>query len=78
MAELRQAMNELDGKYDPARARLNKLIADLENRRVREQEAARLLRLAADHGDADAQVSLGVCYELARGVPKDDREAARL
>jgi hypothetical protein len=41
-------------------------------------EAARL-KLAADRGEAAAQVNLGVFYENGfGGLPKDDREAARL
>jgi hypothetical protein len=44
-----------------------------------DREAARLYRLAADQGNALAQVSLGVFYETGRGgLPKNDREAARL
>jgi TPR repeat protein len=36
-------------------------------------------KLAADQGNALAQVSLGVFYETGRGgLPRDDREAARL
>ncbi len=42
------------------------------------EEAARLRRLAGQ-GDASAQVNLGLLYENGRGgLPKDDREAARL
>jgi TPR repeat protein len=44
-----------------------------------DREAARLYGLAADQGNALAQVGLGVFYENGRGgLPKDDREAARL
>eukprot|EP00931_Biecheleriopsis_adriatica_P043236 TRINITY_DN2472_c0_g1_i11.p4 TRINITY_DN2472_c0_g1~~TRINITY_DN2472_c0_g1_i11.p4 ORF type:complete len:103 (-),score=28.68 TRINITY_DN2472_c0_g1_i11:8-316(-) len=43
-----------------------------------EVEAARLFRLAAEQGDADAQYNLGVMYRDGRGVPKDEVEAARL
>ena len=44
-----------------------------------DREAARLYGLAADQGNALAQVSLGVFYENGRGgLPSDDREAARL
>jgi Sel1 repeat len=39
-------------------------------------EAARLYKLAADRGNASAQVRLGVFYEDGRGgLPKDDRES---
>ncbi len=40
-------------------------------------EAARLLRLAADQGNADAQLSLGGMYYHGEGVARDHREAAR-
>jgi len=44
-----------------------------------DREAARLYKLAADQGNADAQFNLGLFYEHGRGgLPKDDREAARL
>jgi hypothetical protein len=41
-------------------------------------EAARLLRLAANQGDAKAQHHLGVMYHNGDGVAKDEVEAARL
>jgi TPR repeat protein len=41
-------------------------------------EAARVYRLRADQGDAEALYNLGVFYEQGRGgLPKDEREAAR-
>ena len=44
-----------------------------------DSEAAHLYKLAADQGNASAQVSLGAFYETGRGgLPKDDREAASL
>jgi predicted metalloprotease len=43
-----------------------------------ECEATRLLKLAADQGNAAAQCNLGQMYEKGLGVPKDEREAARL
>jgi TPR repeat protein len=44
-----------------------------------DREAARLYKLAADQGNALAQISLGEFYENGRGgLPRDDREAARL
>jgi TPR repeat protein len=44
-----------------------------------DREAARLNKLAADQGNALAQVNLAVLYENGLGgLPKDDREAARL
>jgi TPR repeat protein len=44
-----------------------------------DREAARLFKLAADQGNADAQTNLGILYANGRGgLPKDDREAARL
>jgi TPR repeat protein len=44
-----------------------------------DREAARLYKLAADQGNALAQVSLAAFYETGRGgLQKDDREAARL
>jgi TPR repeat protein len=46
---------------------------------VGDREAVRLFRLAANQGDALAQVGLGFLYEQGRGgLSKDDREAARL
>jgi len=39
-------------------------------------EAARLYRLAAERGDANAQNNLGVLYLVGRGVPQDNTEAA--
>jgi TPR repeat protein len=42
-------------------------------------EAARLYRLAADRGIAQAQGNLALFYEQGRGgLAKDDHEAARL
>jgi TPR repeat protein len=41
------------------------------------REAARWFRLAAEQGDASAQVNLGVMYAHGRGVPHDDKEAAK-
>jgi TPR repeat protein len=38
----------------------------------------RLYRLAADHGIASAQFSLGVCYETGTGVDQDHAEGVRL
>jgi TPR repeat protein len=44
-----------------------------------EKLAADQYKVAADRGDATAQVQLGFFYENGRGgLPKDDREAARL
>jgi TPR repeat protein len=44
-----------------------------------EGDAARLYKLAADRGDADAQVNLGFSYSQGLGgLAKDEREAARL
>jgi hypothetical protein len=44
-----------------------------------DREAARLYRLAADQGNADAQANLATFYRDGRGgLPQDDREAARL
>ena len=39
--------------------------------------AAGTLRKAAEHGDAMAQFSLGVCYQNGWGVGKDTDEAAK-
>jgi TPR repeat protein len=46
--------------------------------RDREREAVRLYKLAADQGDASAQVNLGYMYERGRGIEKNEAEAARL
>ena len=44
-----------------------------------ECEAARLFKLAADQGNAQAQANLGTFYRDGRGgLPKDAREADRL
>ncbi len=42
-----------------------------------ETEAVKLIRLAAEQGDADAQINLGGMYFNGQGVPKDDTEAAK-
>ena len=40
---------------------------------------AQSIEAAANQGDAWAQAQLGFCYEHGRdGLPKDEREAARL
>ncbi len=39
--------------------------------------AADTLRNAAEHGDAVAQFSLGVCYQNGWGVGRDTAEAAK-
>jgi TPR repeat protein len=41
------------------------------------RKAARLFRLAADQGHAQAQLMLGVCYARGEGVPQSHSEAAR-
>jgi TPR repeat protein len=44
-----------------------------------DREAARLYKLAADQGNADALVNLGTFYEQGRGgLSQNDRVAARL
>ena len=44
-----------------------------------EQETVRLIKLAADQGDPDAQYRLGVFYALGlHGLPKDEQEMVRL
>ena len=40
-------------------------------------EAVRWYRLAADQGNAAAQLDLGVMYDYGRGVPQDVAEAVR-
>ena len=40
-------------------------------------EAARWFRKAAEQGDVDAQLLLGIMYDVGRGVAQDDREAVR-
>jgi hypothetical protein len=62
------------------RPRETEKVREAEPRRgSQETEETRRYRLAADRGDADRQVNLGVLYELGRGgLPKDEREAARL
>ncbi|MBX5454466.1 MAG: sel1 repeat family protein [Acidobacteriia bacterium] len=42
-----------------------------------DKETARLLRLKAEQGDAEAQFHLGGLYWLGQGVPKDEKEAVR-
>jgi TPR repeat protein len=41
------------------------------------KEAMRWYDLAADEGDADAQLNLGIMYEKGQGVLQDDKEAAK-
>jgi TPR repeat protein len=40
-------------------------------------EAVRWFRLAADQGNADAQLHLGFMYDTGRGVSQNDAEAVR-
>ncbi len=35
------------------------------------------IKIKAEQGDAQAQFRLGICYELGRGVPKDEAEAVK-
>jgi len=42
------------------------------------EEAARWYRLAANQGEAEAQLGLGHLYERGQGLPKDIKEANRL
>ena len=42
-----------------------------------DREAERWLRLAADQGNAAAQLNMGLTYARGRGVPQDYREAER-
>jgi len=61
------------------RDRVSKLIADQEKAMAHDHEAVRLCKLAAEQGNTDGQVDLGVFYSQGRGgLAKDDREAARL
>ena len=41
------------------------------------REALKWYRLAADQGDADAQLNLGGMYARGEGVPQDYREALK-
>jgi len=41
------------------------------------QRSVLRLRLAAEQGDADAQLALGVLYVYGEGVPQDDAEAVK-
>ncbi len=50
-------------------------IAALNNKNY--EEAARLFKIAADHGHADAQNRYGVRLSNGQGVAKDDKEAVR-
>ena len=38
-------------------------------------EAAKWLRISAEGGDTQAQIILGLMYEIGRGVVQDDTEA---
>ena len=42
------------------------------------EEAARLYRLSADKGNANAQIKLGLMYEIGFGIRQDYKEAVRL
>ena len=42
-----------------------------------QQEFMDELRVLAEAGDAEAQVTLGLAYSFGRGVPQDDVEAVR-
>ncbi len=60
---------------------LNKLgMMHLEGKGVQQSdsEAVRLWRLAADKGDASAQINLAMMYRDGRGVQQSDSETARL
>jgi TPR repeat protein len=57
----------------------NARLGSQREREGNDAEASRLYRLAADQGDARAQTSLGVFYELGLGgLARDEQEAARL
>mmetsp|Transcript_15463 Transcript_15463/g.35883 ORF Transcript_15463/g.35883 Transcript_15463/m.35883 type:complete len:90 (-) Transcript_15463:108-377(-) len=43
-----------------------------------DDEATRLYRRAAEQGNPFGQLNYGKCLHEGRGVPQDDREAARL
>ena len=57
-------------------APLDEALAVLEQQRA-DTEAARLYRLNAEQGHAEAQLQLGRVYFAGRGVPRDDGEAVR-
>src|SRR6266566_3794504 len=40
-------------------------------------EAARVIRVRAEQGDAKAQYDLGACYAQGKGVPRDYTESVR-
>ncbi len=42
-----------------------------------EGEAAKWFRLAAEQGNATAQVALGLMYHEGRGVPQNDKETVK-
>ena len=73
----------------PTRGRQWRILGAIQSRRfhqngrggltANDREAARLYKLAADQGNANAQNNLGTFYRDGRGgLEKDDREAARL
>lgn len=70
------AMTDLAWKYDlEARtARSRYAYADAE---IKEKEAVKWYRKAAELGEKTAQYLLGTCYENGRGVPKNEDEAAK-
>jgi serine/threonine protein kinase len=51
--------------------------AMVDRREGKAEEAAKLLREAADLGDANAMAELGECYRTGDGVPMDGLEATR-
>lgn len=62
-----------------SRSHLSKLLADIEEEENEDKEALRSLRIAAENGDAEAQVNLGTFYEWGRGgLDRDSSEASRL
>ena len=42
-----------------------------------QEEAVKLIHLAADQGDANAQFNLGVMYDQGQGVPQDYQQAVK-
>jgi TPR repeat protein len=65
-----------------SKAQVEKLQTDVTDAKqqeedMREKEAVKWYRKAAEQGDATAQYSLGLMYYNGKGVPKDDVEAVK-
>lgn len=77
MDKIESSMLMADGEKVKAMEELKEILASAEKYSAEQNfaEAAKLWKMAAEQGDAEAQDNLGSCYEYGNGVAQDYAEA---